>query len=85
MNELYLSVKVFSAKVLIGDVIFSSPPGDRTTILFGHPSQMKVYPVAEQRECLHFSVSFKILSIGLSRKSNQRDSPLCSQALYQLS
>ena len=42
INALYLSVKVFSTEVLIGDIIFSSPPGDRTTILCVHPSQMKV-------------------------------------------
>ena len=39
---LYLSVKVFSTKVLIGDTIFTSPTGDGTTILRGHPSHAKV-------------------------------------------
>ena len=41
-NALYLSVNVFSTKVLIGDTIFTSPTGDRTVILRGHPSHAKV-------------------------------------------
>ena len=55
-NALYLSVNVFSMKVLIGDTIFTSPNGDGTTILRGHPSHVKVQPPAVQREYLHFSV-----------------------------
>ena len=39
---LYLSVNVFSTKVLIGDTIFTSPTGDGTAILRGHPSHAKV-------------------------------------------
>ena len=38
-KALYLSVNV---KVLIGDTIFTSPSGDGTAILRGHPSQAKV-------------------------------------------
>ena len=38
----YLSVNVFSTKALIGDTIFTSPTGDRTAILRGHPSHAKV-------------------------------------------
>ena len=41
-NALYSSVNVFSRKVLIGDTIFTSPTGDRTAILCGHPSHAKV-------------------------------------------
>ena len=41
-NALYLSVNVFSTKVLIGDTIFTSPTGDGTAILRGHPSHAKV-------------------------------------------
>ena len=41
-NALYLSVNVFSTKVLIGDTIFTFPNGDRTAILRGHPSHAKV-------------------------------------------
>ena len=37
-NALCLSVNVFSAKVLIGDTIFTSPTGEETAILRGHPS-----------------------------------------------
>ena len=55
-KALYLSVNVFSTKVLIGDTIFTSPNGDGTAILRGHPSYAKVLPLAVQREYLHFSV-----------------------------
>ena len=57
-KALYLSVKVFSTKLLIGDTIFTSPTGDgnRTTILYGHLSHGKVQPLAVQREYLHFSI-----------------------------
>ena len=45
-KALYLSVKVFSAKVLIGDTILTSPTGealgDETAILRDHPSHVKV-------------------------------------------
>ena len=41
-KALYLSVNVFSTKVLIGDTIFTSPTGDGTAILRGHPSHAKV-------------------------------------------
>ena len=39
---LYLSVNVFSTKILIRDTIFTSPTGDGTAILLGHPSHAKV-------------------------------------------
>ena len=38
----YLSVNVFSMEVLIGDTILTSPTGDGTPILRGHPSHAKV-------------------------------------------
>ena len=41
-KEIYLSIDVFSTKVLIGDTIFTSPTGDGTAILRGHPSHAKV-------------------------------------------
>ena len=41
-NALYLSVNVFSTKVLIVDTIFTSPTRDGTVILRGHPSHAKV-------------------------------------------
>ena len=37
-----LSVNVFSMEVLIGKTIFTSPTGDGTAILGGHPSHTKV-------------------------------------------
>ena len=47
---LYLSVNVFSTKVLIGDTIITSPNGDGTAILRSHPSHAKVSPLAVQRK-----------------------------------
>ena len=41
-NALYLSVNVFSMEVLIGDTILTSPTGDGTAILLGHPSYAKI-------------------------------------------
>ena len=41
-NALYLSVKVFSMKVLIGDTIFTSLTGDGTAIFRVHLSHTKV-------------------------------------------
>ena len=35
-------VNVFSTEELIGDTIFTSPAGDGTAILRGHPSHAKV-------------------------------------------
>ena len=58
-NVLYLSVKVFNTKVVIGDTIFTSPTGDGTAILRGHTSHAKVYLFAGQRKYLHFSVTVK--------------------------
>ena len=40
-KALYLSSKVFSTKVLIGDTIFTSPTGDGIVILRGSPSHAK--------------------------------------------
>ena len=41
-NAFYSSVKVFSMKVLIGETTLTSPFGDGTAILRGHPSHAKV-------------------------------------------
>lgn len=48
VKALFLTVKVFSTKVLIGDNIFKSPTGDGngTTILRGHLSHAKAQPLA---------------------------------------
>ena len=45
-NAIYLSVKVFSRKVLIGDTILTSPNGHTIAILPGHPRHAKVQPLA---------------------------------------
>ena len=41
-RALYLSVNVFSTKVLVGDTIFTSLTGDGTAILRGQPSYARV-------------------------------------------
>ena len=48
--QLHLSVNVFITKVLIVDTIFTSPAGDGTAILRGHPSNAKVQPLEVQRD-----------------------------------
>lgn len=45
-NALFLSVNVFSTRVLIKDAIFMSPTEDRATILRGHSSHVKVWLIA---------------------------------------
>ena len=55
-----MRVNVFSTKVLIGDIIFTSPTGNGTANLRGHPSREKVQPLAEQREYLHFLVILRL-------------------------
>ena len=52
--SLYLSVNAFSAKVVIEDAVFTSPTGDWTVIILGHPSHAKVQPFTGQREYFHF-------------------------------
>ena len=73
--------QVFSTEVLIGDTIFTSPTGDGTAILRGHPSHAKVYPFAGQREYLHFSVSLRPWVLVRPRESNPRPPALQSSAL----
>ena len=63
-NALYLSVNVFSKKVLIGDTIFMSPTGDGTAILRGHPSHAKVQPQWQCEGVPSFLSYFKTLSNG---------------------
>ena len=77
----YLSVNVFSTKVLIGDTIFTSPNGDGTAILRGHPSHAKVSPLAVQRKYLHFSVILRPWVMVRPRESNPRPPALQSNAL----
>ena len=47
-NALYLSVKVFSTKVLIGETTFTSPTGD------GTPFYMVIRATRVQRDYVHF-------------------------------
>ena len=68
----------FSTKVLTSDTIFTSPNGDRTAFLRGHPSRTKVKPLAVQWEYLHFSVILRPWVIVRPRETN------CPQALYWL-
>ena len=77
----YLRVKVFSTKVLIGDTILTSPNGDGTAILRGHPSHAKVSPLAVQRKYLHFSVILRPWVMVRPRDSNPRPPVLQSNAL----
>ena len=54
-------------KALIGDTIFTSPTGDRTTILHGHPSDTKVEPFAGHIKAVPSFVSYlKTASVGLT-------------------
>ena len=76
-----LSVNVFSTKVLIGDTIFTSPNGDGTAILRGHPSHAKVSPLAVQRKYLHFSVILRPWVMVRPRESNPRPPALQSNTL----
>ena len=80
-NALYLSVNVFSTKVLIGDTILTSPTGDGTAILRGHPSHAKVQSPAGQRKYLHFSVILRPWVLVRPRESNPRPPALQSSAL----
>ena len=76
-----MSANVFTTKVLIVDTIFTSPTGDGTAILRGHPSHAKVQPLAVQREYLHFSVILRPRVMVESRESNPRPPALQSCAL----
>ena len=76
-----LSVNVFSTKVLIRTLYFTSPNGDGTTILRGHPSHAKVQPPAGQRKYLHFSVILRPWVLVRPRESNPRPPALQSSAL----
>ena len=78
---LYLNVNVFSTKVLTGDTILTSPTGDGTVILRGHPSHAKVSPSAVQGEYLHFSVILRPWVMARLWESNSRHPNLQSHAL----
>ena len=77
----YSRVNVFSTNVLIRHTIFTSPTGDGTAILRGHPSHAKVQPPAGQRKYLHFSVILRPWVLVRPRESNRRPLALHSHAL----
>ena len=54
INALYLSVNVFSTKILIEDIIFTTLTKDETAIFPDHPSHAKVELFAVLRQFLHF-------------------------------
>ena len=62
-NALYLSVNVFSTKVLIGDTTFTSPTGDGTAIFRGHPSHGRTSRL-QCKGVPSFLSYFKTLSMG---------------------
>ena len=65
LNWTELSFHVFRTKLLeLGTLYFTSPTGDGTAILGGHPSHAKVYPFAGQRKYLHFSVVLRPWVLG---------------------
>ena len=81
-NALYLSVNVFSTKVLIGETVFTPPTRDGTAILVrGHTSYSKVWPFAGRREYLYFSVILRPWVLVRSRESNPRPPALQSNVL----
>ena len=80
-QALFLSVNVFSTKVLIGGTFWTSPTGDGTAILRGHTSHAKVPPPAVQREYHHFSVILRLWLLFRPRESNLRPPALQSSAL----
>ena len=68
-------------KCQLGALYFTSPNGDRTAILRGHPSHAKVQPPAGQREYLHFSVILRPWVLVRPRESNPRPPALQTSAL----
>ena len=59
----------------------TSPTGDGTAILCGHPSYAKVYPLAVQREYLHFSVILRPWVLVWTWELNPQPPTLQSHAL----
>ena len=60
---------------------FSSPTGDGTAILRGHPSHEKVCPLAVQRNYLHFSAILRPWVLVGPRESISRPPALQSSAI----
>ena len=70
---------MFSVNVLIGDTIFMSPAGNRTAILRGHQSHVKLF--AGQRQYFHFSVMLRPWVLVWSQELNLRPPSLQSNTL----
>ena len=84
-NTLFLSVNVFSTKVLIGDTICTSPTGDHHLYVVILASQFaKVQPLAVQRQYLHFLVTCILSEYWFGPGNRTRDLLLCSQIPYRL-
>ena len=79
-NALYLSVNVFSTKVLMGTLFFT-PIEEETAIFRGHPSHAKDQPFAGQRQYLYFAVILRPWALVRPRESNPRPPALHSSAL----
>ena len=60
----FLSVNVFSTKVLIGDIIFTSPTGDGTAISTWSSEPREGPAVCSAKAVSSFVSYFKTLSIG---------------------
>ena len=73
-NARYLSVKVFSTKLLIKDTTFTSPTGDGTAILRGHPSHTKV----QGKGSTFISQLFSDPEYWPGPGNRTRDLPLCA-------
>ena len=78
---LYLSVNVFSTKVLIGDNIIMSPTGDRSRHFTRSSKPRKGLATCISKAVPSFLSYFKTLSNGPSRESNPRPPALQSSAL----
>ena len=79
---LFIWVSMYLArKCWLGTLYFTSPNGDGTAILRGHPSHAKVSPLAVQSKYLHFSVILRPWVLVRPRESNPRPPALQSNAL----
>ena len=72
-----MSVNVFSTKVLIWDTIFTSPTGDVTAILRGHPSPRRSSHLQGKG---HYISLFSLLSVSLIH-AHVLSTPLSAAAL----
>ena len=80
----YLSVNVFSMKVLIWDTIFTIPTGDGTAILPGHPATRTSSYLQGKGNTFISSQLFYDPKCWSGPGNRCHDLPFCDQALYQL-